>query len=150
MSRARTQRARPGRRAIPALLRLVAAWLALLLAAAPLEQIAHFTLVPHAVCAEHGDIIELAHDDGHAERAAAPFEKEAPSPNQADSRPTSSHDHCELLASAQRPATLPNGNGGAVLAPAIPLRTSTERSPPAALPRILAMAPKTSPPPALS
>jgi hypothetical protein len=150
MRRAQTQRARPGRRAIPALLRLVAGCLALLLAAAPLEQIAHFILVPHAVCVEHGDLIELAHDDGHGEHAAAPLENGAPSPIKADSRPSSSHDHCELLASAQRQATVPNGNGGALLAPAIPLRTSIERSPPAALPRILSLAPKTSPPAALS
>jgi hypothetical protein len=131
-------------------LRSLAALVALVLTASSLGQIAHFLLVPHAICAEHGELVEL-----HGAAVAAADHHEASQPSDARRAQVSapdaveSHDHCQLMARGQREL-------------ALPLASSWEPTPPAPSPRIaacdssavaalgqpapLSAAPKTSPP----
>lgn len=86
-------------------MRALAALIALLLSASSLAQVAHFSLIPHAICAEHGELVELAAGDharvetrgaGHDAQASAPDEDTDPG-----------HDHCQQLARNQREQALP-------------------------------------------
>ncbi len=141
MAQPRHRRQR-GRSATALSLRLLAAVLAGLLGLSSLGEIAHFLLVPHAICADHGELIEVS---GHAAQHA-----EAPSP-EPQVAPLSDegagHDHCDLLASQQRPLALPAiapvaivpASAGTLIAIAGG-QTSLWPLPP------LALAPKTSPP----
>lgn len=137
-----------GRRATPATLRAMAALVALLLAASSLAQIAHFLLVPHAICEHHGELIELGSEPAHAsEHRAQPERAGHGTSASVSSEEATSHDHCEVLASAQRQIVLPIANVIA-LVPAIASSSSeltatatTRRSLPT-----LSVAPKTSPP----
>src|SRR5690349_15523621 len=66
MVRSHEQRERRGREATSSALRWLAACLAFLLVASSLGQIGHFLLVSHAICAEHGELLELSGSDPHA------------------------------------------------------------------------------------
>src|SRR5688500_9504744 len=100
-----------GRRATPATLRAMAALVALLLAASSLAQIAHFLLVPHAICEHHGELIELSAEPAHASQHRAQPERAGHGTSAAvSSEEATSHDHCEVLASAQRQIVLPVAN----------------------------------------
>lgn len=126
----------------------MAASLALLLTASSLGEIAHFLLVPHAICAEHGELVELSSGSEHASERHA--EAEPPTYDtgpSASSEELASHDHCELLASGQRQLALPPASVVAL----VPATTSSSL----ALVEIsaaqeslspLSFAPKTSPP----
>lgn len=93
-----------GRLAISAQLRALAAFIALLLSGSSLAQTVHFLLIPHAICAEHGELVELggqadAHHEPHeASRSVAISEH-----GEADA----GHDHCEVLARSERELSLP-------------------------------------------
>lgn len=125
-------------------LRVLAGIVAALLLATTLGQIAHFLLVRHVVCAEHGELLEapspaLRGHDGHPERAGnAAGEPE----------PALEHDHCQVLARLQR-GTAVLGAQDFELAPP-PAPSLIEAEAPAelapALPPPLTRAPKTSPP----
>ena len=137
-----------GRKATSAALRVVAACLALLLTASSLGQIAHFLLVPHAICAEHGELVELSagseHAGPHHAEVAAADSDASPA---VSSEEATSHDHCEILASQQRQLALPAANVVALLPAAASSTLALVESSAArhSLPT-LSVAPKTSPP----
>jgi hypothetical protein len=143
------RRARPqrGRKSTPSLQRVLAALVALLLSASALGQAAHFLLVPHALCAEHGELLELSERGSHG---AAAHEQAAGSVKEAHASPpdaVAAHDHCDVLARGQREQGLPKA--AAALQPAAPFERATffaaQRVFSPGLPA-LALAPKTSPP----
>jgi hypothetical protein len=146
MSQAVRQRQARGRKATSLVLRLWSALLALLLAGSSLGQVAHFLLIQHAVCAEHGELVELhgsaseidaraPQADNHGVQASAP-ENEA------------EHEHCQLLARKQQELALPQLEPS-VLAPS-PVSVSRLLVPTSDQARAslsaLVLAPKTSPP----
>ncbi len=142
------RRRKLGRKATSAVVRVVAACLALLLAASSLGQIAHFLLVPHAICAEHGALVELSVGSDHTGPHLAEVETAAHEAGASVwSRELASHDHCEMLASAQRQLALPAASVVAL----VPVATSSSltlveiSAAQASLAR-LSVAPKTSPP----
>jgi hypothetical protein len=136
-----------GRTATPKALRALATLVALLLAASSLSQVAHFVLVQHAICAEHGELLELDERPAHA---AASHEHKAGSQLQArvSSTEASGHDHCQILARSQKQPGLPPAPAPSI-APAAASSTSCSIASTSGvvttLPR-LAVAPKTSPP----
>lgn len=136
-----------GRKATSAALRWLAACVALLLAASSLGQITHFLAVPHAICEEHGDLVELAGDSEHARADHAPEEDEQAKGSSEDPEEADGHDHCEVLANEQRQLALP---AAALVALAPPASSVSLELAPAlsdCLSRpLLALAPKTSPP----
>jgi hypothetical protein len=143
------QKKQQRRKATSLALRALAVLIAGLLSLSSLGEIAHFLLVPHAICADHGELIEVSEVGGHAApHADAPSSAPQVAPASGEG---SGHDHCELLASHQRQLALPAVAPGAV----VPVATGvlialaggeTSRQP---LPA-LALAPKTSPPPSLA
>ncbi len=136
---------RPGdRQAISARLRALAAFVALLLGTSSLGQVAHFVLVPHAVCLEHGELVELhGAAEAHADAAGAANQERVTAPHGGDE-----HDHCELIARAEREQLLGPAPSLDVAAAARSVercgvaREQLERP---AL-GVLMLAPKTSPP----
>lgn len=73
-------------------------------------QIAHYALVSHTVCADHGRLVhasELSHRDGHAHAAHAPTDSARASKDQASDRLDNGeadeheHDHCAFLGEHQ-------------------------------------------------
>jgi hypothetical protein len=118
---------------------------ALLLATSSLAQVAHFLLVPHAFCAEHGELLELG--PGHpaaAQATSTPAHEAQLSSVDAEA----GHDHCELLGRSQREQLLPARAAFDLPAPrasfeALALPATTTSSPSLAC---LTLAPKTSPP----
>lgn len=129
-------------------LRALATVIAVLVGLSSLGQFAHFLLVPHAICAEHGELLELDEAHGHAESHASPSPDESA---HASSELAAEHEHCQLLARGQReqaeptPPTivvLPAGVAVAAL-PVLPRAAVFEAI------SALSLAPKTSPPRAL-
>jgi hypothetical protein len=126
-----------------------AALLALLLTASALGQAAHFLLVPHTICAEHGELLELGEEG--AAHAAASREHRADGdrqPRAASPEAVAAHEHCQVLARGQREQALPQGSFVA-LVPVAPPQAACIFGTPAALARALSaltLAPKTSPP----
>lgn len=148
MRQAVRARRKRGRKATPASLRLLAALVAILLSASALGQAAHFLLVPHAICAEHGELLELdeprAHVDVGHERAAEAEQHPHASPSEG----TLEHEHCQVLARGQREQALPNAPTAELL-PAVMTRSAAiavQRAAPSAPLDALDLAPKTSPP----
>ena len=144
----RQRRRAAGRKAASPLLRALAAFVAVLLTASSLGQIAHFWLVPHAVCTEHGELLELSADadhagQPHAEMASAADEEAAA----VSADDAGSHDHCEILARGQRQLALPAPSLVALVPAAasssLALVEASATSRPLAT---LSVAPKTSPP----
>jgi hypothetical protein len=124
-------------------LRCLAACLALLLAGSSLGQIAHFLVVPHAICEEHGELVEVSAHAGHD--AAAERHDDTPASAPSEEAPT--HDHCELLASDQRHVAVPIAALIAVVPAAPSPLLALPLARPARVSRLtLALAPKTSPP----
>lgn len=117
----------------------VAALLALLLLfGSSLGQIAHFFAIQHAICAEHGEVVELHDEHGHGgdETPGQPQDTE------------DEHDHCQELARAQRELAMLAAPALGI-APAAPLSVvslSETRRAGATRQPLLALAPKTSPP----
>ncbi len=136
-----------GRRAASPWLRVLAVLVAFVLSASALSQAAHFLLVPHAICAEHGELLELgeraAHDALQHDPAAHDSEPEA-----SQTELPAEHDHCQLLARSQRELSLFQAASVALLpaacsVPAPIFADSRDLTRPQ---QRLALAPKTSPP----
>jgi hypothetical protein len=127
-------------------LRALSLFVALLLAASSLSQVAHFMLVRHAFCAEHGELLELSSASAEAETSSAGDDNRqarATSNETADG-----HDHCQLLARSQREqlAVLPTSVTVAPAPTSAPLAiVATSARSFDQLERWL-LAPKTSPP----
>jgi hypothetical protein len=126
-------------------LRVLAVVTASLLSLSSLSQIAHFVLVPHAICADHGELIEVSEGARHAAHGADAASVETRATPASDE--SSGHDHCELLASQQRQLALPAISPTAV----VPVGAGTlialdgGKTGRQALPALV-LAPKTSPP----
>jgi hypothetical protein len=136
-----------GRKATSAALRWLAACVALLLVASSLGQIAHFLVVSHAICEEHGELVELGADAAHAPADHAPGEGEQTKGSSGAPEGADRHDHCEVLANAERQLALP----AAALVAVVPAASSTSlelvpASSECPSRPLLALAPKTSPP----
>lgn len=146
MTRALARPRHPDRKAIGVGLRALAALVALLLGVTSLGEATHFLVVPHAICAEHGELVELRqgaseaheHDETDAQKAPA----SAPASGDVE------HDHCDVVAQAQREQLLPPlpafevpGAGDASVSVAVALEPRVERPL-----DLLRLAPKTSPP----
>jgi hypothetical protein len=135
------------RKATLGALRLLATLVALLLTASSLGQAAHFLLVQHAICAEHGELLELAERSAHV---AAAHEHEAGNKVQArvSSAEAAGHDHCQILARSQKQPGLPPAPALTIVPAGATSASCSIASATRAvttLPR-LAVAPKTSPP----
>ena len=129
-------------------LRVLAAFVALLLTASALGQAAHFLLVPHTICAEHGELLELAQRASH--QAAAPAGERSLAGHDRVASPDAAveHEHCQALARGQREQALPPAPPAALL-PATPVEEVAIFSDEMALGRGISrwlLAPKTSPP----
>jgi hypothetical protein len=135
-----------GRAATRLVLRLWAGLLALVLCGGSLGEAAHFLLVQHAICAEHGELIEV-HEGSHASEPSHDTTLEhgtrASAPEEAGE-----HEHCQLLGLRQQELTLPE----VAVATAIPQPSASHAglldAPTTALVSLsaLSLAPKTSPP----
>lgn len=145
---ARAPSARRG--ATHASLRALAGLVAVLLGLSSLGQLAHFLLVPHAICAEHGELLELTPAGGHA------VPHEVAEPSKADdahdaafttSELPEDHEHCQVLSRGQREQLAPSPAWHAL--PEAPSHEAPSRVVAGTTPRPLAtltLAPKTSPP----
>jgi hypothetical protein len=96
----RSQAAQPGRLATSAALRALSLLVAVLLTASSLSQVAHFVLVQHAFCAEHGELLELSGASARAETPSASGDDQQTQVTPRDA--SEEHDHCQLLARSQR------------------------------------------------
>lgn len=143
-----TRKTSPSRR-LP--LRALAALFVCFLASSSLGEIAHFLLVPHAICTEHGELLEL-HEAGDRAAAGAhddDTEHGSGPDTGGESGREDGHDHCQLLARR-------DGEQATVAVPQLELILAAERPvsslvqepsvhPVGSLTLLLA-APKTSPP----
>lgn len=137
-----------GRSTTSSLRLLLAACVALLLTASNLGQAAHFLLVPHAVCAEHGELLELTEQSGHRAEAREHAADGSRETRAAQPEALLDHDHCQVLIRGQREQSLPQP-GSVALLPAAEAEKLAIFSASSALRRplsTLALAPKTSPP----
>jgi hypothetical protein len=128
--------------------RALATLVAVLVGLSSLGQFAHFLLVAHAGCPEHGELLELGEQTSHAEAHGSSEESDAA---QLVSAPSAEHDHCQVLARGQREQAEPTPATVVVLSTSAgsverlaPITTAICRKIPA-----LSLAPKTSPPFAL-
>ncbi len=150
MSGSAQPKSQRGRFTTAAALRVLATLVAVLVTLSSLSQTAHFLLVPHALCAEHGELLELGEGSAHLSASvSAPAKTDGAA--HADAAPsTDEHEHCQVLARGQREQ-----------AQAAPQRLLVVPGTPTAASRILvsehvvdrsqsalSLAPKTSPPPA--
>lgn len=142
---ARAPQSRRRRSATRGTLRALATLVAALVGLSSLGQFAHFFLVPHAVCVEHGELLELDEQESHAASHASPGSDQSA---HAESELAPEHEHCQLLARGQREQAEPTPPAVAVLPAAaavltVPLLARSvvfDAVPP------LTLAPKTSPP----
>jgi hypothetical protein len=151
MAMAEHPRQRRGRNTTSSCLRLLAAFVALLLTASALGQAAHFLLVPHTICAEHGELLDLADQASHTAAAQPQAVESARETRAAQPEAAFEHDHCQVLARGQREQALPKPAAVAVLPPAAvesSVALEVDRTLVGSLPT-LQLAPKTSPPRAL-
>jgi hypothetical protein len=98
---------RRSRQATSGLWRVLATLVALLLTASSLGQVAHFLLVPHAICAQHGELLELQEQRAHLQAAQHPDESDKKLAHASTQEAASAHDHCQVLARGQREQSLP-------------------------------------------
>lgn len=117
----------------------------LLLFGSSLGQIAHFVAVQHAICAEHGELVEL-HDDHAGSEVGHGSDHGDEEPGQPPVE--DDHDHCEQLARSDRELAIFTAPAVGI-APATPSQViaipAATRTGEVAQP-LLALAPKTSPP----
>lgn len=138
--------ARVRKRAPKLVLRALSLVLTLLLLASSLGQVAHFVLVPHAICSEHGELLELT------PAAVSGASRQATSDDGGagftSPEGLASHDHCEVWLRAPREQLVPPRP--ALLLPARVTLARTELDcvamDVAATCAPLLVAPKTSPP----
>src|SRR5262249_15177194 len=115
--------------------------------ASSLGQMAHFVLVRHAICLEHGELIEAS------EHSHSTLERAEPSSDRSEAQligrdVETDHDHCQFLSSARRERALVPDPHPLIL-PALrsgmkPVVVEGSTCVVASVP--LAVAPKTSPP----
>lgn len=105
----------------------------------------HEATAEHAICPEHGEVIDVGAPDFRS--AGAPERPAVPAIALADGAELSSHGHCTLLAHhrEQRPLPPPTDLPGVVVE-ATPERIGVARGAPADATAILFVAPKASPP----
>ena len=143
--------ARPkrGRETTFSWLRVLAVLVAVVLSTSALGQAAHFRLVPHTICSEHGELLELGEGAEHAARAPEHAGDQDEAGSRASERELSlEHEHCQVLARGQREQALPTADRVELLPAALVQAAAFFATPRAAageLPR-LSLAPKTSPP----
>jgi len=127
-------------------LRALCVLVTLLLAASSLGQAAHFWLIPHAFCAEHGELLELANSNARVVSAARPSDVDRTQLTRTDA--DAAHEHCQLVARRER-EQLVTGAPALEISPAPPralvLVTAPVTPPDESISRWL-VAPKTSPP----
>lgn len=131
----------------PALVvRALSLLLTLLLLASSLGQVAHFVLVPHAICSEHGELLELS----AAPSAEADRDVQSDDGDAGLTRPegAGSHDHCQLWLRAPREQLVPPCPALSLPPAAVSERVAPERADVDLLAARapLLLAPKTSPP----
>jgi hypothetical protein len=146
VSPAAGQRQTRGRAATGLVLRLWVGLLALLLCGSSLGETAHLVLVQHAVCTEHGELIEL--HDGATAAASVAADTHEEGTRVAAPADEGEHEHCQLLGRKQQDLTLPEGAAAAAISQAPGAgRAALHESPTALAPlSALSLAPKTSPP----
>jgi len=129
-----------------AVFRCLLTLVALFYVAQHLSAIAHFALVRHAVCDEHGELVDV-----DVAKAAAPVSEALPAPalGSLEASPHSGHEHqhCSVLAHLRPHLSAAIFAGIPVRVAAVPdVRiVSCQSSPPLAIP-IYRLAPKNSPP----
>jgi hypothetical protein len=145
MSESRTKQAER-RRSTSIGLRALCVLVTLLLAGSALGQVAHFLLIPHAICAEHGEFLELASSDARAVSAASTSDVDRTQLTRTDA--DAAHEHCQFVARRER-EQLVTGAPALEISPAPPralvLVTAPAAPPGQSISRWL-VAPKTSPP----
>lgn len=143
--RVRLQR---GRKATWHWLRALAALVALVLSASSLGQAAHFLLVPHTICAEHGELLELGEESHGASEREGDRADDDHGPTASQPELSVAHDHCQVLARGQREQALPEAAPTELLPAASAVKTTVFEAPRATVSALerLALAPKTSPP----
>lgn len=127
----------------------MATLVAVLVGLSSLGQFAHFLLVPHAICVEHGELLELDEQESHAATHAS---SEPDHAAHASSELGGEHEHCQLLARGQREQAEPTPPPVVVL-PASAVVSALPLPPRGAVFEAisaLSLAPKTSPPIALA
>ena len=129
-------------------LRLLAALVALLLMVSALGQTAHFLLVPHTICAEHGELLELGEGALHVARARERAVADEHRPRAASTEAAASHDHCQVLARGQREQAIPKASPSDLVPAAAYVKSAVffDRAAVVQTRSTLALAPKTSPP----
>jgi len=149
MSMAERARTKGGRKAASSWLRVLAALVALVLSAGAVGQAAHFLLVPHAICAEHGELLELDEAAAHQQREHESA-TDASQPHASQAELAGDHEHCQVLARGQRELALPQAGSAQLLPAAHSADAPSALDSPNVTPQQerLALAPKTSPPPA--
>lgn len=111
------------------------------------QTLAHFFLVPHEFCAEHGELIH-GHAEGSAAQAATREVAEAGvlDSAQAGTRHAAGHDHCPVFVHQRSRAVVEPAAEAPHPVAAAPLNAvSAERAAPASV-AVLFFAPKNSPP----
>lgn len=137
-------RARVGLRFQLVLRQIAATAAVLLLVASPLAEALHAVLVPHAICAEHGEVV---HAHGASSASAQP-DGAVPSIDADATAQESSHGHCTIIAERSRQIAPPNASEAwllpALRAQAEPFVTRAARASTSL--ELTLLAPKTSPP----
>ena len=128
-------------------LRALSLLVALLLAGSSLGQVAHFLLIPHAICAEHGELLELASSSAREATAASPSDVGRVQLTRTDA--DSAHEHCQLVARRERErlVTAPPALEISAAGPSKLVRVPAPVTPPGPSISQWLVAPKTSPPP---
>ena len=125
---------------------IAAAVAALLLAASPLTEALHTLLVPHTLCAEHGEVVHLEDEAGPL--AASSSSNDGVAFEASDAGQKAGHEHCPVVLDGLR-RLAPQHAAGSLLLPA-PIATGTcaveSLSLPHANVELTLLAPKTSPP----
>lgn len=118
----------------------------LLLAASPLTEALHTLLVPHTLCAEHGEVVHLEHEAGPL--ASTPSDRDDVAFEASAAGQNAGHEHCPVVFDGLR-RLAPQHTACALLLPA-PLATDVCAADCLALPysslSLTLLAPKTSPP----
>lgn len=131
----------------PRAMRSAALALAFLALTAQLGGLLHLTLVQHATCPEHGELI-------HADKGAGSYTLSLSMPAGNAEQPTvksateveHGHEHCSVVLTRREETTAPSGSGGQLPSlPRLHVFTARHEAPPSPAIAILHLAPKNSP-----
>lgn len=138
---------RVGREPTALALRSLAALVALLLVGSSLGQVAHFLAVQHAVCIEHGELVELHPSDGHGAAEARSHDGHESEDEGSGAPRPGEHDHCQLLAKQEREQAVAPRPAIGIATAQLELQPAPARAQDGALAQpLFSLAPKTSPP----